>query len=129
MLAPAPRPIFGVSLQEAVSVARIRDDLELPAIVFRTIEYLETKQALTEEGLYRLSGSSAVVKSLKDRFNMDGNVNLLEMKEHLDVHAVAGLLKLWLRELSTPLIPVSARQDFLKACGECTAVRKPLLAD
>jgi RalA-binding protein 1 len=41
----------------------------LPAIVFRCIEYLEAKKAAEEEGIYRLSGSSAVIKALKDRFN------------------------------------------------------------
>lgn len=41
----------------------------LPSIVFRCIEYLEKKKADQEEGIYRLSGSSAVIKSMKDRFN------------------------------------------------------------
>lgn len=117
LLAPAPRPIFGVSLQEAVSVAKVRDDLELPAIVFRTIEFVESRQGLQEEGLYRLSGSSAVIKGLKDRFNVEGDVNLLETKEHLDVHAVTGLLKLFLRELATPIIPHALQQEFVNAAG------------
>ena len=37
--------------------------------MFRCIQYLEAKKAEQEEGIYRLSGSSAVIKSLKDRFN------------------------------------------------------------
>jgi hypothetical protein len=41
----------------------------LPAVVFRCIQYLEAKNADEEEGIYRLSGSSAMVKTLKDRFN------------------------------------------------------------
>lgn len=61
-----PRAVFGVSLEESLSVAEIAG---LPAIVFRCIQYLEAKKAEQEEGIYRLSGSSAVIKALKDRFN------------------------------------------------------------
>lgn len=64
--AHAPRAVFGVSLEESLEVAQIAS---LPAIVFRCIQYLEAKKADQEEGIYRLSGSSAVIKSLKDRFN------------------------------------------------------------
>ena len=62
-----PRAVFGVSLEESLDVAQIAS---LPAIVFRCIQYLEAKKAEQEEGIYRLSGSSAVIKSLKDRFNL-----------------------------------------------------------
>lgn len=55
-----------MSLEESLDVAQIAT---LPAIVFRCIQYLEAKKAELEEGIYRLSGSSAVIKSLKDRFN------------------------------------------------------------
>jgi len=60
------RPVFGVSLEDSLEVASLAS---LPAIVFRCIQYLEEKKAELEEGIYRLSGSSAVIKNLKDRFN------------------------------------------------------------
>jgi hypothetical protein len=64
---PQPtRAIFGTTLDESLEIAQIAN---LPAIVFRCIQYLESKKADQEEGIYRLSGSSAVIKSLKDRFN------------------------------------------------------------
>jgi RalA-binding protein 1 len=59
--------VFGATLEEAVEVAEIDN---LPAIVYRCIQYLEAKKADQEEGIYRLSGSTAVIKNLKDRFNM-----------------------------------------------------------
>jgi RalA-binding protein 1 len=67
-IAPAGvhRAVFGVILEESLDVASIAG---LPAIVFRCIEYLEKTKADQEEGIYRLSGSSAVIKSLKDKFN------------------------------------------------------------
>lgn len=60
------RAVFGVPLESSLVVASIAN---LPAIVFRCIEYLESKKAAEEEGIYRLSGSSAVIKAIKDRFN------------------------------------------------------------
>jgi RalA-binding protein 1 len=61
-----PRAVFGVPLEESIEVAGIA---RLPAAIFRCIQYLEAKKADQEEGIYRLSGSSAVIKGLKDHFN------------------------------------------------------------
>ena len=60
------RAVFGVPLEESLAVSQIAN---LPSIVFRSIQYLEAKKADQEEGIYRLSGSSAVIKNLKDSFN------------------------------------------------------------
>lgn len=119
LFAPAPRPVFGVSLQEAVSVARVHEALDLPAIVFRCVEFLEAKGAIEEEGIYRLSGSSVIIKGYKERFNTEGDYNLLESskEEYHDVHAVAGLLKQFLRELASPILTRELHAEFLKVIG------------
>ncbi|GJN91954.1 hypothetical protein Rhopal_004982-T1 [Rhodotorula paludigena] len=114
-LAAVPtRPIFGVPLKEAVSVSRIRPGLELPAIVYRCVEYLEAKNAEHEEGIFRLSGSANVIRMLKDRFNADGDVNLLQSAEYYDPHAIAGLLKQYLRELPDHLLTRELHNEFLR---------------
>ncbi|KAG8991401.1 hypothetical protein FRB90_001358, partial [Tulasnella sp. 427] len=122
-----PRAVFGVPLEVSLSVAQIAD---LPAIVFRCIEYLQAKNAEQEEGIYRLSGSSNVIKSLKERFNMgtysvallvqtidefypEGDVNLLKIDEFWDLHAVAGLLKTFLRDLPTSVLTRELHVRFL----------------
>ncbi|KAF9457196.1 hypothetical protein BDZ94DRAFT_1292511 [Collybia nuda] len=105
-----PRAVFGVTLDEALDVAQIAN---LPAIVFRSIQYLEAKKADQEEGIYRLSGSSAVIKSLKDRFNMEGDVDLLASDEYWDPHAIAGLLKSFLRELPASILTRDLHLKFL----------------
>ncbi|KAG8753097.1 hypothetical protein FRC11_007720 [Ceratobasidium sp. 423] len=108
--APASRAVFGIALQDSLAIAQIAN---LPAIVFRCIEYLEAKRADQEEGIYRLSGSSAVIKSLKDKFNAEGDVNLLESEEYWDPHAVAGLLKSYLRELPSSILTRDLHLNFL----------------
>ncbi|KAI8340556.1 hypothetical protein BC941DRAFT_417556 [Chlamydoabsidia padenii] len=111
---PIPQhPVFGVPLEEAVRVSRVSDTYQLPSIVFRCLEYLDAKKAILEEGLYRLSGSNIMMKSLKQRFDLEGDINLLAAKEEYDVHAIAGLLKMWLRELPTSVLTREHRMDFL----------------
>ncbi|GAA5866516.1 hypothetical protein JCM1840_001344 [Sporobolomyces johnsonii] len=111
--APA-RPVFGVPLKEAVAISRIRPGLELPAVVYRCVEYLEAKNAEHEEGIFRLSGSANVIRVLKDRFNAEGDVNLLQSNEYYDPHAVAGLLKQYLRELPVHLLTRELHGEFLR---------------
>ncbi|WWC68148.1 uncharacterized protein I206_102071 [Kwoniella pini CBS 10737] len=104
------RPVFAVPLTESIAIASVAN---LPAIVFRCIEWLEAKKAEQEEGIYRLSGSSAVIKGLKDRFDAEGDVNLVAVDEYWDPHAVAGLLKTFLRELPTSLLTRELHARFL----------------
>ncbi|KAI9019390.1 hypothetical protein CLU79DRAFT_248978 [Phycomyces nitens] len=106
------RHVFGVSLEEAVRVSRISEKYELPAIAYRCIEYLEAKNAFEEEGIYRLSGSAVKIKSLKDQFNK-GDIRLLDSEEYYDLHAVAGLLKMWLRELTGNILTSELMNDFM----------------
>ncbi|KAK2465626.1 hypothetical protein APHAL10511_002170 [Amanita phalloides] len=110
ILAAAPRAVFGIPLEESLEVVQI---CNLPAIIFRAIEYLEVKNADQEEGIYRLSGSSAVIKSLKDRFNLEGDVNLVASDEYWDPHAIAGLLKSFLRELPASILTRELHLRFL----------------
>ena len=58
--------VFGVPLDEA---QKISDRYPLPTVVFRCFEYLDKKNASMEEGLYRLSGSAAMIKTLKEKFD------------------------------------------------------------
>ncbi|KAJ7743185.1 hypothetical protein B0H16DRAFT_1322921, partial [Mycena metata] len=110
IVAFVPRAVFGVTLEESLDVAQIAN---LPAIVFRCIQYLEAKKADQEEGIYRLSGSSAVIKSLKDRFNMEGDIDLVGSDEYWDPHAIAGLLKSFLRELPASILTHNLHLRFL----------------
>jgi hypothetical protein len=70
--------------------------------------------ALKEEGLYRLSGSSAAIQTLKDKFNTEGDYNILADEDFTDVHAVTGLLKLFLRELPENILTTELQREFHK---------------
>jgi hypothetical protein len=48
---------------------------------------------------------------------IEGDVNLLETKDSYDIHVVAGVLKMWLRELPTSVLTREHRMDFLHVIG------------
>ncbi|KAI8873239.1 hypothetical protein GQ42DRAFT_115743, partial [Ramicandelaber brevisporus] len=73
----AMQAVFGLALEKAVELTRVRDGYDLPAVVYRCIEYLDSSGAVYERGLYRVSGSTSA----------------------LDVHIVASALKAYLRTL------------------------------
>lgn len=112
------RNIFGIPLAEAVEYTQplgLRDPL--PSVVFRCLEYLKAKNAINEEGIFRLSGSNIVIRSLRERFNTEGDVRLLD-GQYYDIHAVASLLKLYLRELPASILTRELHLDFLKVLGK-----------
>jgi len=108
------RAAFGAPLAEAVKYNHPADvNVELPAVVYRCIEYLDSKNASAEEGIFRLSGSNVVIKALRERFNTEGDVNLITDEQYYDIHAVASLLKLYLRELPTTILTRELHLDFI----------------
>ncbi|KAK7714076.1 Rho GTPase activating protein [Diaporthe eres] len=108
------RRTFGAPLAEAVRYNHPRDArIPLPAVVYRCIQYLDAKGAIGEEGIFRLSGSNVVIKSLKERFDMEGDVNLLADEQYHDIHAVASMLKAYLRELPTSILTRDLHLDFV----------------
>jgi RalA-binding protein 1 len=108
------RAVFGAPLADAVRYNHPVDaNVELPAVVYRCIEYLDARNAAAEEGIFRLSGSNVVIKQLRERFNNEGDVNLITDDQYYDIHAVASLLKLYLRELPTTILTRDLHLDFL----------------
>ncbi|CAG8087025.1 unnamed protein product [Penicillium olsonii] len=109
------RPVFGIPLAEAVQDCSPPGiDVELPAVVYRCIEYLHAKEAALEEGIFRLSGSNVVIKALKERFNTEGDVDFVSGDQYYDIHAVASLFKQYLRELPTTVLTRELHLDFLR---------------
>ena len=111
---------FGATLAEAVEYCGPRGiNACLPAVVYRCIEYLEMKNAAGEEGIFRMSGSNTLIKGLRSRFNAEGDFDLLgEEEPYYDVHAIASLLKLYLRELPQPVLTKELHLQFISVLGK-----------
>lgn len=102
--------IFGSNLEDCLRLSshKYQGHYDLPSIVYRCLEYLYKNRGIMEEGIFRLSGSSAVIKILQDRFEKDHDVDLCAYNDEIDVQSsgnfigvntISGLLKLYLRKL------------------------------
>ena len=72
---------------------------------------------LDQEGIFRVSGNAKIQERLRNSFDRSGDADLDDAG---DVMAVAGLLKLFLRELPDCVIPQTLTARFVAVQeGEC----------
>lgn len=118
-IAQAPqyhRGVFSIPLAEAVDMfATMGSDSGLPSVVYRCLEYLEAKQGVKEQGIFRISGGTVLMRNLESRFNTEGDIDLLAIEIEPDVHAVAGLLKTYFRKLPSPVLTPEVHMEIVYA--------------
>ncbi|XP_051945719.1 rho GTPase-activating protein 22-like isoform X1 [Xyrauchen texanus] len=107
--APFGGVIFGQHLEDTVQYEKKFGPRLAPLLVEQCVDFIR-EQGLKEEGLFRMPGQANLVKELQDAFDC-GDKPLFD--SNTDVHTVASLLKLYLRELPEPVIPFSKYEDFL----------------
>ncbi|XP_051504184.1 rho GTPase-activating protein 22 isoform X2 [Myxocyprinus asiaticus] len=107
--APFGGGIFGQRLEDTVQYERKFGLRLAPLLVEQCVDFIR-EQGLKEEGLFRMPGQANLVKELQDAFDC-GDKPLFD--SNTDVHTVASLLKLYLRELPEPVIPFNKYEDFL----------------
>ncbi|ORZ25900.1 Rho GTPase activation protein [Absidia repens] len=106
-----PNPVFGIDL----GVLMKRDEQEVPLVVQKCAEAVE-KYGLKCMGIYRESGTGTQIQKLKAEFNRDSKqVNLDTDEYRSDINNITGVLKLWFRELPSPLFPQAAYDHFIAA--------------
>lgn len=99
--------IFGIDLPLLVR----REGSSIPRIAIALIQEVE-RRGLSEVGIYRISGTLSTVNALKRLFDSGANINLGDPVWE-DINAVAGVFKLWLRELPEPLMTYGLYDKFL----------------
>ncbi|WFD30545.1 hypothetical protein MSPP1_001566 [Malassezia sp. CBS 17886] len=90
--------VFRVPLAELA----VRDGSPIPPVIECLLQEIELR-GLAEQGLYRVSGSKNVVDALQQALDSKPAGAIALRKT--DIHAVASVVKLWLRELPEPLVP------------------------
>ncbi|XP_059970208.1 rho GTPase-activating protein 24 isoform X3 [Mesoplodon densirostris] len=101
--------IFGQKLEDTVRYEKRYGHRLAPMLVEQCVDFIR-QRGLKEEGLFRLPGQANLVKELQDAFDCGEKPSF---DSNTDVHTVASLLKLYLRELPEPVIPYAQYEDFL----------------
>lgn len=104
--------VFGKSLMDTVTYEQRFGPHMVPILVQKCVEFIK-EHGLNEEGIFRLPGQDNAVKQFRDAFDAGERPSF---PSDTDVHTVASLLKLYLRELPQPVVPWTQYQDFL----DCT---------
>ena len=74
---------------------------------------------MSEVGIYRVAGVLRDVRELRDAFDTD-YLKAQVIAFEADIHAVAGLLKKYFRELPDPLFTDALYLNFVQGMGGCT---------
>lgn len=104
--------IFGRSLEDTLNFEKVRDkQRKVPEIVQLCANYILEK-GIDEEGIFRLPGRSVLIKKISDEFDrgVRPEIDVPEM----DIHTAASLLKSYLRDLPSPLIPTDFYEQVMQ---------------
>ncbi|XP_028264224.1 rho GTPase-activating protein SYDE1 isoform X2 [Parambassis ranga] len=125
-----PSSVFGVELHQLVE--KEGSASPVPLLIQKSVAEIE-RRGLKVVGLYRLCGSAAVKKELRDWF--ERNSSAVSMSEDLypDINVITGILKDYLRELPSPLITRTLYQVVreamnLRSAPALTVTQDPQLA-
>ncbi|EME39621.1 hypothetical protein DOTSEDRAFT_75315 [Dothistroma septosporum NZE10] len=102
-------------ISKQLSGCRDKTEYWMPSLPWRCIDYLNTN--CENEGLYRIPGSGPQVKHWQRRFDTELDIDLLS-EEVRDTNEIASMLKAWLRELPTEIMPVELQKQLAKELEE-----------
>nr|P46941.1 RecName: Full=WW domain-containing protein tag-325 [Caenorhabditis elegans] len=102
-----PEPVFGSTLS---AICQHENSL-VPKFIRVITEVIESK-GLETDGIYRVSGNLSAVQKIRCQADQD-NYKALVSEE--DIHVLTGALKLFFRELTDPLFPISLHKEYTSA--------------
>ncbi|XP_041133840.1 rho GTPase-activating protein SYDE2-like isoform X2 [Polyodon spathula] len=110
--------VFGVEAWKLVE--KENAGIMVPLLIEKCITEIENRGCQVV-GLYRLCGSAAVKKELREAFERDSKAVELSENQYPDINVITGVLKDYLRELPFPLITKQLYEAVLDAM-----VKRPL---
>lgn len=99
---PFLKKIFGVGLSDIMALQQDTDPNGLPRVLTCLAECVKQSGGMGSEGIFRVPGNAAEMTNFRIRLEK-GEYSVVEA----DPNVPASLLKLWLRELTTPIIPTN----------------------
>lgn len=79
----------------------------------------EFSVGLHHQGIFRVSGSQVEISNFREGFER-GEDPLADTTDASDINSVAGVLKLYLRELREPLFPIIYFDHFVTLARTCS---------
>uniref|UniRef100_A0A1A9UQ51 SLIT-ROBO Rho GTPase-activating protein 1 n=2 Tax=Glossina TaxID=44049 RepID=A0A1A9UQ51_GLOAU len=108
--------LFGGSLEEYLEST----GEEIPLILRSCIRVINL-YGLHHQGIFRVSGSQVEISNFKEAFER-GEDPMADTTDASDINSVAGVLKLYLRELRVPLFPKFYFESFISIAETPTKV-------
>eukprot|EP00013_Stygamoeba_regulata_P006378 CAMPEP_0177633218 /NCGR_PEP_ID=MMETSP0447-20121125/2718_1 /TAXON_ID=0 /ORGANISM="Stygamoeba regulata, Strain BSH-02190019" /LENGTH=1179 /DNA_ID=CAMNT_0019134859 /DNA_START=78 /DNA_END=3617 /DNA_ORIENTATION=+ len=102
--------VFSVPLKQVMSVESERGR-SIPSFLETCIDFI-VSYALDVEGIFRLSGKATDIYDAVDALNEGRGI---DFDDDTDPHLVAGIIKLWFRELPESLIPETLYDSIMHA--------------
>jgi len=100
--------LFGGGLEEYLEAV----DQDIPIIVKSCVRVINL-YGLHHQGIFRVSGSKVEINNFREAFER-GDDPLVDMTDASDINSVAGVLKLYLRELREPVFSVQYFDQFME---------------
>jgi SLIT-ROBO Rho GTPase activating protein len=100
--------LFGGSLEEYLE----ETNQDIPMIVRSCVRVINLF-GLHHHGIFRVSGSQVEINNFRDSFER-GEDPLADTTDASDINSVAGVLKLYLRELREPVFPIQYFDHFME---------------
>ncbi|ODM95340.1 SLIT-ROBO Rho GTPase-activating protein 1 [Orchesella cincta] len=100
--------LFGGSIEEYLE----KTNEEIPLVMKSCIRVINLF-GLHHQGIFRVSGSQLEINNFKESFEK-GEDPLADVTDASDINSVAGVLKLYLRELREPLFPICYFEQFME---------------
>ncbi|OAF65430.1 hypothetical protein A3Q56_06849 [Intoshia linei] len=104
--------IFGASLETAVQLSQLSDNIQLPCVFRYCIQHMEM-YGLLHYGIYKYHGNKSVIYTYKQYFDQLDDV-VFDSDDHINV---AALLKLYLRSLPERILTKELSLIFDHACS------------
>ncbi|KAI9591097.1 hypothetical protein BDF19DRAFT_488426 [Syncephalis fuscata] len=94
------QPVFGVPLERAIEISRVKEGFDVQQLFIVPLSILKQNKRS--------------MKKLREKYDTYNDYNLVASGEYYDVHAVAGVLKMYLRELPINVLTRELHSQFLK---------------
>ncbi|XP_013412995.1 SLIT-ROBO Rho GTPase-activating protein 1 isoform X3 [Lingula anatina] len=104
--------LFGGSIEEYAEVTGV----DVPLIIRSCVRIINL-YGMHNQGVFRVSGSQLEINEFKAAFEK-GEDPLIEMTDNISINSVAGVLKLYFRELREPIFPT----QMFDALIDCTRI-------